>query len=98
MLAQVQSSWPPQLAFLFHSASAPQKTSYLLGEQMGPLDTTAIQRSRDLAVKLFLCQINTFRRSSLGLKDLRGAFNPPTECSLQEALAWEESMNAGSED
>ena len=50
------------------------------------------RKVRDAAVKRFLEAVNNYRKQTLDLTDLRGAYNPPPKYSLEEALRWEKEV------
>ena len=63
----------------------------LLGKRFDGSDTNkTVRRSRDLAVKRFLEEVNNLRKSKYGMTDFCGKYQMAPEGSLEEAEEWEE--------
>ena len=92
MEMQLRENWGENRWRVYEEATKDEKRRTLLGSRDLIDGGKEERRRRDLAVKEFIQEVNTYRKEILGLPDLRGAFYQPQEASLEEARDWERQL------
>jgi hypothetical protein len=91
MIRTVRQNWSAGHWQLFSEADRRHQKLYLLGLTLPSPGVQKPERLRvDLAVKVFLEQVNELRKESFGLADFCGKAAIPTEGSIDEAYQWSE--------
>ena len=85
-------NWGENCWRVYEGATKDEKRRTLLGSRDLIDGGKEERKRRDLAVKEFIQEVNTYRKEILGLPDLRGAFYQPQEASLEEARDWERTF------
>ena len=71
---------------------------YLLGQKIDAKDTTDQRTKRDLAVKEYLEEINEYRKTQLNRPDMRDAYAPAADFSIEQAIQWEQDFQRAVQD
>ena len=99
MMADLRNSWNDNQSAAFDSASDLHKRLLLLGKRFeGGENEERERKRRDAIVKTFLVEVNELRKGKYGRVDLCSKAEQVLECSLAEALQWEEEAKAAYED
>ena len=99
MMVDLRNSWSDNQSAAFDSASDLHKRLLLLGKRFeGGENEERERKRRDAIVKTFLVEVNELRKGKYGRVDLCSKAEQVLECSLAEALQWEEEAKAAYED